>query len=85
MPWPRRRTGSGLVAGSLDESPPWSSYRLDDARLVPTGADSAAVVYRATAARTGDEEPFVALMSSHYRRLEGRLRMTLYQQTTVTH
>ncbi|MEV4900327.1 nuclear transport factor 2 family protein [Citricoccus sp. NPDC055426] len=73
------------VAASLDESPAWSWYRLDDARVVPTGADSAALVYRATAMRDGGAEPFIASMSSHYRRLEGRLRMTLYQQTTITH
>lgn len=72
------------IAASLDDAPPWSSYALEDARLVPTGADSAALVYRATASRSGDAEPFVALMSSHYRLLEGRLRMTLYQQTTST-
>lgn len=73
------------VTASLDESPVWSSYRLDDARVVPTGTDSAALVYRATAIRDDGAEPFVALMSSHYRRLAGRLRMTLYQQTTITH
>lgn len=73
------------IAASLDDSPPWSTYELDDARLVPTGTDSAALVYRATASRTGGPEPFVALMSSHYRVLDDRLRMTLYQQTTITH
>lgn len=73
------------IAASLDDSPPWSTYRLDEARLVRTGLESAAIVYRATATRTGDAEPFVALMSSHYRRLDGRLRMALYQQTTITH
>lgn len=73
------------IAASLDDSPPWSAYELDDARLLPTGTDSAALLYRATASRAGDPEPFLALMSSHYRMLDGRLRMTLYQQTTITH
>lgn len=73
------------VASTLDQAPPWSEYRLDGARLVPTGMDSAALVYTATASRPGDPEPFTALMSSHYRLFEGRLRMTLYQQTTITH
>jgi hypothetical protein len=72
------------IAASLDDAPPWSSYALEDARLVPTGTDSAALVYRATASRPG-AGPFMALMSSHYRLLEGRLWMTLYQQTTITH
>ncbi|MFB9071968.1 nuclear transport factor 2 family protein [Citricoccus parietis] len=73
------------VASTLDHAPPWSAYRLDDARLVPTGTDSAALVYTATASRSGDPDPFTALMSSHYRLLDGRIRMTLYQQTTITH
>lgn len=73
------------VAPVLNESPPWSAYRLDDARLVPTGTDAAALVYTATASRDGEPGPFTALMSSHYRWLDGRIRMTLYQQTAITH
>ncbi|REE04034.1 nuclear transport factor 2 family protein [Citricoccus nitrophenolicus] len=73
------------VASTLDHAPPWSEYHLDDPRLVPTGTDAAALVYTATASRTGDPDPFTALMSSHYRLLDGRIRMTLYQQTTITH
>ena len=72
------------IAATLDDSPAWSTFTLEDARLVPTGEDSAALVYRATAARDG-EEPFVALMSSHYTLVDGRPALTLYQQTTVTH
>ncbi|WP_238148168.1 hypothetical protein [Rothia halotolerans] len=33
----------------------------------------------------GLAEPFVALMSSTYRRIDGEPRLALYQQTTVTH
>ena len=73
------------IAATLDDSPAWSSFTLEDARLVPTGEHSAALVYRATAARDSEDEPFVALMSSHYTLLDGRLALTLYQQTTVTH
>ncbi|MFI8776007.1 nuclear transport factor 2 family protein [Brachybacterium paraconglomeratum] len=72
------------IAATLDDSPAWSAFTLEDARLVPAGEDSAALVYRATAARDG-EEPFVALMSSHYTLVDGRPALTLYQQTTVTH
>ncbi|MGC5616375.1 nuclear transport factor 2 family protein [Georgenia sp. Z1491] len=73
------------VARSLDESPPWSSYSLTGARVVPTGERSAALVYTATASRQGDETPFVALMASHYCVVDGETRLALYQQTTVTH
>lgn len=75
----------GSVAASLDDAPPWSAYRLEETRLVPTGTDAAALVYRATASRPGETEPFTALMSSHYRLVEGTPRLTLYQQTTITH
>lgn len=72
------------IAASLDDSPPWSTYTIDDARIVPTGTDCAALVYVATASRAG-EEPFRALMASHYALVDGEARMTLYQQTTITH
>ncbi|MCC9174829.1 nuclear transport factor 2 family protein [Arthrobacter sp. zg-Y179] len=71
------------IAASLNAAPPWTSYRITDERLVAsTGA--AALVYRATAHRSG-QEPFEALMSSVYCLVDGRIRLALYQQTTVTH
>jgi hypothetical protein len=73
------------IAGSLNDSPPWSSYELTDERLVPLGDQTAALVYRATATRAGEGEPFTALMASVYRLLDGEPRLALYQQTTVTH
>ena len=39
---------------------------------------------RATA-RRGDAPPFEALMSSTYALVDGAPRLTVYQQTTVTH
>lgn len=73
------------IAATLNQSPAWSTFSLEDARLVRTGEASAALVYRATASRDGQDEPFVALMSSHYTLAGGRPALTLYQQTTVTH
>lgn len=73
------------VAASLDGAPGWDSYEIAEARLVELGPDAAALVYRAAATRADLPEPFVALMSSVYRRVDGRLRLALYQQTTVTH
>lgn len=72
------------IAGSLNDSPPWDSFELTDERLVPVSDDVAALVYRATASRAG-EEPFVALMTSVYRLVDGEPRLALYQQTTITH
>jgi len=74
----------GAVAASLDGAPPWDTYDLHDARRVGLGDDAAVLVYRARAAR-GADEPFVALMASTYRVVDGEPRLALYQQTTATH
>jgi hypothetical protein len=58
---------------------------LTEERLVEVGGDAAAVVYKASASRDGQTEPFVALMSSVYRMIDGEPRLALYQQTTITH
>jgi hypothetical protein len=71
------------IAATLDGAPAWASYELTDTRLVPAG-DAVALVYRASARRPG-EAPFTALMASTYVEVEGRARLALYQQTTVTH
>lgn len=69
------------VAGSLDGMPGWSSYRITGARLIPLGPEAAALTYRASASRADLPEPFTALMSSVYRRIDGRAALSLYQQT----
>ncbi len=71
------------VAGSLSGVPPWTSYEIADPRVVTTGTDAAALVYRASASRDGDAGPFVALMCSVYQVVDGAPRLTLHQQTAV--
>ncbi|MBO0610284.1 nuclear transport factor 2 family protein [Myceligenerans salitolerans] len=73
------------IAAGLDGAPAWTAYTLTDTRLVEAGDDAAALVYRASAERDDLEEPFVALMSSVYRLVDGVPRLALYQQTTITH
>jgi hypothetical protein len=73
------------IAATLNDSPPWDAYELTDERRVPVSDDVAALVYRASASRRGEAEPFVALMTSVYRLLDGEPRLALYQQTTITH
>lgn len=73
------------IAGSLDGAPAWDSYEITDARLIPVGDEAVALAYRSTARRADLPEPFVALMSSVYVRIDGRPRLALYQQTTITH
>ncbi|WP_235912501.1 nuclear transport factor 2 family protein [Ruania zhangjianzhongii] len=72
------------VVASLDGAPAWDGYQLTEVRRIDLGDHAAALTYRATAHRAG-EEPFVALMSSTYRLLDGAPRLALYQQTTATH
>ncbi len=71
------------VVASLDEAPPWDSYEISEPTLVELGEDAAALIYRASAVRSGSE-PFVALMSSAYRIVAAEPRLALYQQTTAT-
>ena len=71
------------IASTLSGSPPWTSYQLSQEQLVPVNADAAALVYRASAERRGDEQPFVALMTSLYRLVDGEPRLVLYQQTAI--
>ncbi|GAA0716370.1 nuclear transport factor 2 family protein [Dactylosporangium roseum] len=73
------------IAGSLDGAPAWDAYEITDARMVEVGQDTAAIVYRASSSRADLDEPFVAIMSSVYRRTDGGPRLALYQQTTITH
>jgi hypothetical protein len=75
--------GRDVIARTLNDSPPWASYELTDARLVAVGGDAAALVYRASATRPGQEHRFQALMSSVYRLVEGEPRLALYQQTAI--
>ena len=56
---------------------------LPDARLVKVGSEGVALVYTASAQRDSEDEPFVALMSSVYRRGAGGWRLALYQQTPI--
>ena len=69
------------IASSLDGAPAWENYEIADARMVPIGSDSAALVYRATSSRSDLDEPFIALMNTVYCRIEGHPRLAVYQQT----
>jgi hypothetical protein len=71
------------VIESLREAPPWDRYTISDARLVKVGSEGVALVYTASAQRDSEDEPFVALMSSVYRRGAGGWRLALYQQTPI--
>lgn len=70
------------VVTSLRDAPTWDGFEMSDVRLVTTGRDGAAIVYRGAASR-GDTE-FAALMSSVYVDVTGTWRLALYTQTPVS-
>lgn len=71
------------IASTMNQAPVWDRYDIRDARVIPLGTDSAALVYNATAMRGADT--FEALMTSTYTLVGGRPRLKLYTQTTTTH
>jgi hypothetical protein len=70
------------VVRSLRGAPPWDGYEIADLRLVTTGEEGAALVYKGTARRSGSPE-VVCIMSSVYVRVNGTWRLALYTQTPV--
>ncbi len=71
------------VVEALSQSPAWRTYDIEDARLVRTGGDSAALVYRGTAYGDASDPAFVGAMSSVYVHVGGAWRLALYQQTSI--
>lgn len=71
------------VVTALAQAPAWRTYDISDTRVIQTGPDSIALVYRGTAYREADEPAFVGLMSSVYVRRNDEWRLALYQQTTI--
>ncbi|BBZ28061.1 hypothetical protein MMAD_23560 [Mycolicibacterium madagascariense] len=69
------------VVAALGQSPPWTRYEIDDARLITIGDDTAALVYTGTGWRDGADAPFVGAMSSVYQRTGGSWKLALYQQS----
>lgn len=69
------------AVASLAQTPAWSEYALHDVRVVPLGAEAAALVYRARARRPDAE--LDALMASTYVMQEGEWRLALFQQTVI--
>jgi hypothetical protein len=67
---------------SIASAAPWSSFRLDDIRLIPITADAAVLAYQATASRTGEPE-YRALMNSTYARRNGTWQLVLHQHSPL--
>lgn len=70
------------VAASLSNAPPWSTYEIDEPRIISLGDDAASLIYTG-AARREQGDDFVARMSSTYVREGSSWRLALYQQTSL--
>lgn len=70
------------VVTALRNAPPWGGYEMSELRLVTTGRDSAAIVYRGVAMLDG-EVAFTGTMTSVYVAVHDTWRLALYTQTPV--
>lgn len=68
------------IAG-LEQSPPWDSFELTDARLRELGEQAAVILYRFTGRRA--EMTYSADMASTYEHTGGRWQLVVHQQTPV--
>ena len=78
LPGGMRLTDRDEILRSMGGAP-WTSFALDDPRVVRLGADGAVVVYGVDAERDG--APYAALVSSAYVRRGERWRLAFHQQT----
>lgn len=75
--WSRER-----IATMVADGPRWREVRIDVQGLATPTADVAILTYRANAAR-GEDEQYVALVSSGYVRRDGAWKMMFHQQTPL--
>jgi hypothetical protein len=61
---------------------PWSSYKIDDPRVLRVGTGGRLVLYRVTAKRAG-ADTYDALMASIYVRRSDGWKMVFQQQTPL--
>ena len=71
------------VLQAVETVEPWQTFSIDDPVLVPLGEEAAALVYTARAQRAG-QEPYVAAMTSVYRRAGANWQLVVHQQTALS-
>ena len=69
------------VVDALAQAPPWARYEIDDVRRLQLGEGATALVYTGTGYRSGNDLPFVGVMTSVYVRHDSTWKLALYQQT----
>jgi hypothetical protein len=67
---------------AIAKAEPWQEFQFSDVTTLDLGDDEAALCYRAEASR-GEEDGYVALISSVYTRVAGQWKLALHQQTPI--
>jgi hypothetical protein len=70
------------VLASVEPAGPWASYDIASPQLVHLSADCVALVYAATARRTGEPD-YRANITSVYVRRNGAWQLGLHQQSPI--
>lgn len=71
-----------MFLGALTNDDPWSSFAVEEPRLLELTPDCAVVQYRGRGRREGRPE-YVALISSTYVRRSGEWKLAFHQQTPM--
>jgi uncharacterized protein (TIGR02246 family) len=71
--------GKEAILASLDAQP-WTTFEIEEPRVVPLGDAAAVLAYAVTAQRQGSSA-YHALVSSAYRRRDGVWLLGFHQQT----
>jgi Domain of unknown function (DUF4440) len=91
--WSRHFADDGLVAlpigimdkaqvvAAMQQAEPWAQATLEDVRSLEVADGVAALSYRATARRAGEQADYTAVVSSVYARRDGDWFLVFHQQT----
>jgi Domain of unknown function (DUF4440) len=72
-------TGEEALA-AIESAEPWARFEMIDPRVIALGRDSGIVVYSVEAQREG-QEPFRAVISSAFTRIDGEWKLACHQQS----
>jgi uncharacterized protein (TIGR02246 family) len=71
------------ILDAVEGARPWATVEIEDRHVLRLDTGAVALAYRATAAREGDEAPYMTAATSIYVERDGRWRLALHQQTPL--
>ncbi|WP_336213797.1 nuclear transport factor 2 family protein [Nonomuraea sp. LPB2021202275-12-8] len=77
------QTGAELAADIDANKSPFDDYTLEDVKVLPLGAESALITYRATVRLNAADFSFQLYMTSVYERAGNAWKLLFHQQTPV--